>query len=187
MCLESEEDLLDDVSCQDCGPWGCGGGGGPGGEAGDGIVWYCTILYYTLLYCTILFYTVLYCTILYYTVLYCTIPYYTVLYRWWSSKVEQVVVPGGARSKVELRPSPGSSGIWKQLQMGVTKLQCNLCPYQSGDRYNMKRHTNFISELVVPCPWSVLWWGRREIVTNILVMDLSVGVRMTMNGFVNNV
>ena len=82
---------------------------------------------------------------------------------------------------------PVSSGIWKQLQMGVTKLQCNFCPYQSGDRYNMKRHTNFISELVVPCPWSVLWWGRREIVTNILVMDLSVGVRMTMNGFVNNV
>ena len=55
--------------------------------------------------------------------------------------MEQVVVPGGARSKVELRPSPGSSGIWKQLQMGVTKLQCNFCPYQSGDRYNMKRHT----------------------------------------------
>ena len=26
MCLESEEDLLDDVSCQDCGPGGGGGG-----------------------------------------------------------------------------------------------------------------------------------------------------------------
>merc|ERR1711873_301479 len=45
------------------GPGSGDGGGGPGGEAGDGIVWYCTILYYTLLYCTILFYTVLYCTI----------------------------------------------------------------------------------------------------------------------------
>ena len=99
MCLESEEDLLDDVSCQDCGPGGGGGGGGPGGEAGDGIVWYCTILYYTLLYCTILFYTVLYCTILYYTVLYRTIPYYTVLYctilyRWWGIKSRRV---GGSR------------------------------------------------------------------------------------------
>ena len=63
MCLESEEDLLDDVSCQDCGPGCGGGGGGPEGEAGDGIVWYCTILYYTLLYCTILYYSVLYRTV----------------------------------------------------------------------------------------------------------------------------
>ena len=35
---------------------------------GNGIVLYCTILYYTVLYCSILYYTVLYCTI---------------LYRWW--------------------------------------------------------------------------------------------------------
>merc|ERR1712240_680901 len=46
----------------------------------------------------VLYGIVLYCSILYYTVLYCSI-----LYRWWSSKVEQVVVPGGARSKEEGR------------------------------------------------------------------------------------
>ena len=102
--------------------------------------------------------------VLYGIVLYCTILYYTVLYcsiPYYTVLYCTILYYTVLYRTVQVVEQQGGAG--------------------GGARWS------FISELVVPCPWSVLWWGRREIVTNILVMDLSVGVRMTMNGFVNNV